>query len=137
VSTVGLDVTPERRHLMHNATVVQHADRSEVDADRNRTPEQLSHLIRRGRGREVPIQVRVAEERVPNGAPDAPGLEPGCFEPFRDKPNGLRRIYHCRKPRRRSGVDLPVSFVVFSADDVPSRSRSPDIFRPCQSTPKS
>src|SRR5262249_32876870 len=117
--------------------VVQHAYRTEVQADGNRSAEELSYLLRRGRGREIPIEMWVAEQRVSHGSANAPGLEPGCFEPFCKGPNGDRRIYHCPMPPRRCRADSPVSFVSVGGYDIPSQCRRPDIFRPCHSTPKS
>jgi len=97
---------------MHDAELVEHADGTEIQPDRNGTPEELSHLIRRSRGRQIPVEMRVAEQRVTYGPANAPRLEPGGFEPFRDSPNGPWGVYHWQLPPGRCGADPVVSFVL-------------------------
>jgi len=94
VASIGLHVASERCHLMHDAAVVQYADGPEVQSHRDGTPEELSHLIRRSSGRQIPVEMRVPEQCVTYGPANAPRLETGGFEPFGDCPNGAGSVYH-------------------------------------------
>jgi hypothetical protein len=122
---------------MHQSGVVEHANRAEVDADRDRTPEESLYLFGSCRGRQVPVEVRMPKQRVPNGAAHAPRLEPGLLEPFRDLSYRSRRAYHRLTILSPGRVNSTVSFVLLQ-DALPRSSAHPaDIFRPCQSTPRS
>jgi len=57
MTAIGSHVAAKGRDLMHRSVTVDHAYRAEVDADRNRTPfsEQLDHLRRRCRCRQIPV----------------------------------------------------------------------------------
>ena len=107
VPSVGLHVAPKRRHLVHHAGAVEHADRPELDADRNRAPcpNTRRTSIRRGRRREIPIEMRMAEQRVADGSADAPRLESRGFQALRDVENGRRRV----KARHGGGCDAAKS----------------------------
>ena len=61
VTPVGLNIFPERRHLVHHVVVIEDSDRSELDPDGDSALEELPHLGRLGRGGEVPVEMGVAE----------------------------------------------------------------------------
>ena len=60
--------------------------------DRDRALEELSHFLGLGRGGEIPIEMRMAEQRVTHRTTDAPGLEAGLLEPLGDAADSGRRI---------------------------------------------
>ena len=65
---------------MHHVVVVEHTDRAELNPDGNRAPEELAHLRRGRRGGEIPVEVRLAQQRVAYGSADTPGFETGLLE---------------------------------------------------------
>ena len=99
VAPVRLHVAAERRHLVHRAFAIEHANRSELDADRNRPArtKYLAHFVRGRRRRQIPVEVRFAEQRVAHGAAHAPRLESRRLEAVRDVKDGGRRMKtgHC------------------------------------------
>ena len=71
---------------MHYAIVVEHANGAELDPHRNRTSvtEKLAHLLGSGSGCEIPVEMRMAQHGVTDGAAHTPGLETPRFEPAGD-----------------------------------------------------
>ena len=92
VAAVGDHVPAEGGHLVQHAPAVEHADGAVLLADRGRPPEQRGDLRRRGRGGEVVVGVRVAQQGVAERAPDAPGLVAGRLELARDLEHLLRDL---------------------------------------------
>jgi hypothetical protein len=103
VPPIGLNVTAKSRDLVHHVVMIEDTDGPELDPDRNGALEQLPNLRRlRGR-RQIPVEVRMAEQRVANRAADAPGLEARVFQPLRDSASGLWWIEF---GRHESNIDL-------------------------------
>jgi len=102
MASVGLDVSAKGGHLVERALFVQHADRSELDADRNRASlaKDVAHLVWGGRGREVPVKMRMAEHGVSHRSANAPCLEATLFEASGDSEHGRGRI----QPGHAGGV---------------------------------
>ena len=105
VPAIGLDVAPERRHLVQRPFAIEHSDRSELNADRNRAPfaEDRPHLIGCCRGREVPIQMWMTKYCVAHRAADAPCLVPFLLEPLGDLEHSFGWI-EARHRTRRAGL---------------------------------
>src|ERR1043166_6949364 len=93
MSAVSANVPAEGRDFVHHPIGIEHADSSEFDSHRNRSPiaEDLSHLLRSGGSRKVPVQMWMAEQDVPDRAADAPGLEPLRLESASDVEDLWRR----------------------------------------------
>jgi hypothetical protein len=83
VPPVGAHVAPERGHLVQHAAAVEHANGAERDALGHGAAEEALDLGRPRRGRQVPVERRVAEHGVADGAAHAPRLEAGALEPVR------------------------------------------------------
>src|SRR5213076_172986 len=79
-----LQVPAERGDFVRPVVPVQHGDRAVLDAHRDGALEELAHLLRRRRGREIEVVVLEPEQVVPDGAADAPGLEAGVLERLGD-----------------------------------------------------
>ena len=90
---VSSHVATECRDLVEHAGVIEHADRPELDAHRDGAlaAEDIPDVVWCRVSREVPIQVLMPQQRIPNGAADAPCLKPGLFELPGDVEHGLRR----------------------------------------------
>src|SRR4051812_48350264 len=86
VTTVRLYIAAKSRDLMHHPTIVEHANGAELDPHRDRTTvtEELTYLLGRGRCREIPVEMRVPQQRVTNGPAHTPGLEALGLEPAGD-----------------------------------------------------
>ena len=86
VATVRPHVAAKRRDLVVHAVVVEDAHRAELDPHRDcsAAAEDRSHLLGRGARGEVPVQRCAPEQRVADGATDAPGFEAGGLEPRGD-----------------------------------------------------
>ena len=85
---------------------IEHADGAEFDPDRDRppVPEHLSDLRRGRRRRQIPVEVRVAEQGVPDRSAHAPRLESGALEGVGDLENGGRGL----KLHRLGGMEADV-----------------------------
>jgi hypothetical protein len=80
MAPIGPHVAAERSDLVHPAVTIEDADRAELDADRHRPPKYLAHFVRLRAGREIPIQMSVAEQRVAHSTPHTPGFVPGSLQ---------------------------------------------------------
>src|SRR5690606_10030348 len=80
VPAEGLEVAPERGHLVEDAITPEDADRAVFDPDRDGTAEEAAYLVRSRSGRQVPVARLEAQDRVADRAADGPGLEPGLLE---------------------------------------------------------
>ena len=105
-----LHVATERRDLVHDAGAIEHTHGAELDAMRHGAIEQRPHLRRRGGGGEVPVGVRLAEERVAHGAAHAPRLEAGLGQPGRDLQHGRRRVQALLAARAASSGSRQVAY---------------------------
>ena len=76
---------------MHDAVPVEHADGSELDPDGDGPRKEAADLLRGRGGCQIPIEVGMAEERIPDGAPDAPGLEALVFQALGNVEDGAWR----------------------------------------------
>src|SRR6185503_14094135 len=105
VPSVRLNVATEGGHFVHDTVAVEHANRAEFDADRDRGAgaEYLAHSGGMGRGCQIPIEMALAKERVSDGPANAPGLEPGGFEPPGNVEDVWRRIEVRHRVRFRDG----------------------------------
>jgi hypothetical protein len=86
VPAVRANVPAKSRDLVMNAVVVEHAHRAEFDPHRNgaTSAEDRSHLLRGSRRREIPVEGRIAEQRIPDRPADTPRFEAGGLELLRD-----------------------------------------------------
>src|SRR5205823_10701780 len=89
--SVGVDVATEGGDFVHDVVLIQHTDRSELDADRHRSFEKLADLVRRGAGRQIPVEMWMAEQGVAHGSANAPGFESCVLEALRDAAYSLGR----------------------------------------------
>ena len=89
--------------LVQRPGAIETPDRPELDPDRDRATEQRLHLGRPRRRCEVPVEMRVAEEGVADGAADAPGLMSRSLELRGDVEDGLRGVEAGRQKELRRG----------------------------------
>ena len=75
VPAVRLHIPPERGNLVHPVLPVQHADRAKLNADGHGSAEEATHLRRRGRGRQIPIEVSRPQQGIAHSSANAPGVE--------------------------------------------------------------
>ena len=99
---VGLDVLTEGCDLVRLIGRIEDRDGPMRDADGHRALEQLLHLGRRGRGREVEVAILEPQEVVANGTADTPRLEPCVFELLGNLQDfgGNRELRRERHPQR-------------------------------------
>ena len=144
------DVAPEGGDLVQHARPVDHADRAVLHPDRRRCGGRAAAPPRgRGRGGEVEIGVRVAEQGVPQRAADAPGLVARAppargrspappRAPVRTR-GSSRRARRARRPRARwSAPSAPATACVAPRVSRPSRwcaRRRPRTRRPASPVP--
>ena len=125
VSPVRFDVPPKGRDLVHLARAVEHANGPEVDSDGDRPPvaEHLSHLRRRRRRRQIPVEMRVPEQSIPNRSAHAPRLEPGALEgvgDFENRWRGLKLHWPGQGNRRRGAGPVENSRAWITREDGPA-----------------
>src|SRR5881394_123459 len=96
-----MDVSPEGGHFVHDASAIEDPDGAEVDAHRYRplSTEDLLDLLGPGIGGEIPVQVRMAEQRVAHGAAHAPRLEAVPLEVAGELDDALRRLRRAQAVR--------------------------------------
>ena len=71
--------------------VIEHTERTVLDPYGDGAPEQTPHFRRACGGREIPVQVRHAQQGVPHRPADAPGLETGILQSLGDGDHRARR----------------------------------------------
>src|SRR5687767_6595902 len=90
MSPIGFDVSAKRGDLVHRAVPIENADGAELDSHRNRARKEATYLLGGRGGGEVPVQVWVPQQGVPDGAAHTPGLEALLLQSLGDVEHGAR-----------------------------------------------
>ena len=81
---VGANVTTKCRDLVHDAFIVEYTDGPECNANGNSPRKKISYLLRARCSRQIPVEMRMPEQRITNSSPYAPRLEASFLERARD-----------------------------------------------------
>src|SRR5205085_6595840 len=123
MTTVGVYIPAKRGHLVHHIICIENADSAEIDSDRNRTREKISHVIGTRCSCKIPIEMSVSEQSVSHRTSNTPCLEPRLLQTASDPQNLGRRVELVHQ--------LSLNIVRTACIDIPAPSASIKSMRAC------